>query len=70
MRQRNAAASPLSLTERLAVGALILGRIGFMGTNQNAVQRAVVLGIAMVGAGLNGTFDALVCVAIHFVFLL
>ena len=41
-----------------------------MGTNQNAVQRAVVLGITMVSAGLNGAFDALVCMAVHFIFLL
>ena len=55
----------LSLAERLAVGTLILSRICLMGTNQNAVQRAVVLTVAMICAGLDGAFDALVCVAVH-----
>lgn len=41
-----------------------------MGAHQNPVQRAVVLGVAVVGAGLDGTFDALVCVVFHFIFLL
>ena len=36
-----------------------------MGTHQNPVQRAVVLGVAVVCAGLNGTFDALIGMAIH-----
>ena len=36
-----------------------------MGTHQDAVQGAVVLGVAVVGTGLNGTFDALVGMAIH-----
>ena len=41
-----------------------------MGTYQNAVQRAVVLAVAVVSAGLHGTFDALVCIAVHNSFLL
>ena len=57
-----------SLAERLAVGALVLGRIGLMGTHQNPVQRAVVLSIAMVGTGLHGAFDALVRMTIHSLF--
>ena len=36
-----------------------------MGTHQNPVQRAVVLGIAVVSAGLDGAFDALVCMTVH-----
>ena len=51
--------------EGLAVGALILGGIAFVGTHQNPVQRAVVLGIAVVSAGLDGAFNALVCMAVH-----
>ena len=41
-----------------------------MGANQNAVQRAVVLGVTVVGTGLDGTLDTLVCMAIHIHFLL
>ena len=65
-----AAAITLLLAEGLAVGALIHGGICLMGTNHNAVQRAVVLSIAVVCAGLDGTFDALVCMAVHIHFLL
>ena len=36
-----------------------------MGTNQNLVQGAVVLMAAMVGALLDGAFDALVCMTVH-----
>ena len=60
----------LSLAEGLAVGALIHGGVGFVGAYQNLVQRTVVLGIAVVGAGPNGTFDALVGIAVHSCFLL
>ena len=41
-----------------------------MGTHQDSVQRAVVLTVAVVGAGLNGAFNALVCMAVHGHFLL
>ena len=41
-----------------------------MGTHHDAVQRAVVFGVAVMCAGLNGAFDALVSVAIHIHFLL
>ena len=60
----------LLLAEGLAVGALIHSRIAFMGADQNSVQRAVVLSIAVISAGLNGTLDALVCIVIHSFFLL
>ena len=59
-----------ALTEGLAVGALIHSRILLVGTHQNAVQRAVVCGVAMVCAGLDGAFDALVCVFVHGSYLL
>ena len=60
----------LSLAEGLAVGALVLSGICFMGTNQNSVQRAVVLVVTVISTLLNGTFDALVCIAVHSSFLL
>ena len=41
-----------------------------MGAHLNLVQRAVVLGVAVVSAGLDGAFDALVCMAVHIEFLL
>ena len=53
------------LAEGLAVGALILGGVGLVGAHQNPVQGAVVLGIAVVSAGLNGAFDALVGIGVH-----
>ena len=59
-----------SFTEGLAVGALVHGRIGLMGAHQNVVQGAVVLGIAVVSAGLDGTLDALIGLAVHSSFLL
>ena len=36
-----------------------------MGTNQDAIQRAVISFLAMMLALLNGTLDALVCMTIH-----
>jgi len=60
----------LLLPERLAVGALVHGRILLMGAHQNLVQRAVVLALAMMGALLDSTFDALVCIIVHVFFLL
>jgi len=36
-----------------------------MGAHQNSVQRAVILAVAVVSAGLNGALDALVGMAIH-----
>ena len=73
--QKNAAATaaaflPLSLTEGLAVGALILGGVYLVGTYQNAVQRTVVLAVAVVSALLNSTLNTLVCLAVHNSFLL
>ena len=75
MKHKNAAAKlpphwKLLLPEGLAVGALVLGGIGLVGAHQNPVQRAVVLGIAVIGTGFDGTFDALVGMAVHSDFLL
>ena len=61
---------PLALAEGLAVGALVLSGVGLMGAHQDAVQGAVVLAVAMVCAGLDGAFDALVGMAVHIHFLL
>ena len=55
----------LFLPERLAVGALIHGRICLVSTHQNLVQRAVVLILTVISTGLDGTFNALVCVTVH-----
>ena len=41
-----------------------------MGTHQNPVQRAVVLGVAVIGAGLDGAFNALIGMTVHIHFLL
>ena len=60
----------LFLPEGLAVGALIHGRICLVGTHQDLVQGAIVLVVAVVGTGLDGAFDALVCIAVHVLFLL
>ena len=70
-RQKYSAADEsLLLAEGLAVGALIHGGICLMGAHHDLVQRAVVLGVAVVSAGPDGAFDALVCVAVHVMFLL
>ena len=58
------------LTEGLAVGALVHGGICLMGAHQDLVQRAVVLGVAVVGTRLDGAGDTLVCFAVHRSFLL
>lgn len=50
--------------KRLTVGTLVHSRVEFVGTNGNAVKRAVVLILAMVCALLDSTFDALVCMAL------
>ena len=53
------------LAEGLAVGALVHGRVCLMGTNQNTLQRAEVGILAVMGALLDSTLNALVCMAIH-----
>ena len=57
----------LLLAEGFAVGALIHGGVLLMGAYQDAVQRAVVLSIAVVSALLNGAFNALVCILVHLI---
>ena len=53
------------LAEGLAVGALVHGGVSLVGTNQDAVQRAVVFVLAVVCALMDGALDALVGVAFH-----
>ena len=55
----------LLLAEGLAVGALIHCRVAFVSAHQDAVQGAEVLSVAVICAGLNGAFDALVCIGVH-----
>ena len=55
----------LLLSEGLAVGTLVLGGIRLVGSHQDAVQRAVVLAVAVVSTGLDGAFDTLVGMAVH-----
>lgn len=54
----------LFAAERLAVCALALRRVGFMGTNRDGIQRAVVAGGAMVCALGHRTADRLVCLTL------
>jgi hypothetical protein len=60
----------LSLLEGFAVGTLIHHGVAFVGADHDPIQRAIVLGIAVMGAGLNGAFDALIGMAVHTYFLL
>ena len=55
----------LLLAEGHAVGALILGRVHLMGTDQDLIQGAEVFVAAMVGALCDGTLDTFVGMAIH-----
>jgi len=56
--------------EAHAVGALIHAGVCLVGAHKDPLQRAVVCLIAVMSALMNGAFDALVCVAIHNLFLL
>ena len=60
----------LLLAEGHTVGTLVHGGIVFVGTDQDPVQRTVVFTLAMVGALLDGAFNALVCVTVHIKILL
>ncbi len=59
-----------ALAEGHTVGALVHGGVALMGTDVDFVQGAVILGVAVVGAGDDGTLDALVGMTIHDSFLL
>ena len=58
----------LLFAEGLAVGALVRGGIGLVGTHQNPIQAAEVCVLTVMLALLNGTLDALVCMTIHSLF--
>ena len=58
------------LAEGLAVSALILSGCSLVGAHQNALQRAEVCVLTVMGALLNSTLNGLVCMAIHSVILL
>ena len=60
----------LLLTEGLTGSTLIHSRICLMGANQDPLQGAVVCVFAVMCALRNGAFDALVCIAVHSLFLL
>jgi hypothetical protein len=57
--------SKLLLAEGLAVGALLIGGVHLVGSHLDVIKRAVISGIAVIGTLLDGTGDALVCVAVH-----
>jgi hypothetical protein len=60
----------LLFAERLAVGALVHGRICLMGAHHNTLQGAVIFSIAMVGALLHSAGDTLVGMGVHISYLL
>ena len=70
MRQLSLPPVFLLLAEGLAVGALVHGRIGFVSTYQDAVQRAEVLVLAVISALLDSAFDALIGMIVHTKYLL
>ena len=53
------------LTEGLAVSALVGSGIGLVSTHQDPLQGAVIGILAVMLALLDGTLNALVCMAIH-----
>ena len=69
-RSRHGGPAESSLFEGLAVGALIHHGIALMSADHDAIQGAVVLSVAVMSTGLDGAFDALVCMAVHTHFLL
>lgn len=68
-RQQKAAAKwqmvCLFLAEGLAVGTLIHGGIGLVGTYQDPVQGTIVLILAVVCTLLDGAFNALIGMKVH-----
>jgi hypothetical protein len=60
----------LLLAEGLAVGALIHHGVGLVGAHQNPIQGTVILLVAVISTLLNGTFDTLICLAVHRICLL
>lgn len=65
-----AAADGSLFAEGFAVSALVHCGVCFMSAYQNPIQRAVICLIAVICALGNGTFDTLICFAIHIFVLL
>ena len=55
----------LLLSVGLTVSTLVLSGVCLVGTHQDPVQRAVILGIAVISTLLDGALDALVCMTVH-----
>ena len=55
----------LFLSKGLAIGALVNSGICLMGAHEDPVQRAIVGIAAMMGTLLDGTLNALICMAVH-----
>ena len=55
----------LSAAERHAIGALILRGVALVGAYRDAIERAVVLIAAVMGARGNGALNAVVCLVVH-----
>ena len=71
IRRRMPPYLPFSLSaEGLAVGALVLSGSCLVGAHQDPLQGAEVCILAVILALLDSTLNALVCMAIHGVFLL
>lgn len=56
----------LLFTEGHTVGTLFLGGAAFVGTHADLIQRTVVLVLTVMGTLADGTFDALVCMIVHY----
>ena len=55
----------LLFAEGHTVGALILGGVALVGAHHNAVQGAVILLFAVMGALVHRTFDGLIGMTVH-----
>lgn len=64
VRRMNSLLTVLLRNKRLTVCALAHGGIGFMGSNRDTIQRAIVLVIAVVLTLFHDAFNALVCLAL------
>lgn len=60
-----AAAQRLFPLKGHTVCAQICSGTAFVGADKDVIQRTVVFASAVVRAVMNGTFDALVCMAVH-----
>ena len=70
LRWQHTPHTSLLLAEGLAVGTLIHGRVGLVGTHLNSVQRAIICVLTVISTLGNSAFDALIGMAAHIPFLL